>query len=255
MNKIKVGTSVIILLVLCLFFHNLLVLMNYLLALFLHELAHLIVATKRGYKLREFRIDLFGMAIDIDSDIESKDCFVVNIAGPLINLILCGVCVLLYYLLPNSYVYLHTFCIANLSLAIFNLLPIYPLDGGKIFRGILGERHFNKVDFYMRVVLSSIFALLFICSLPNFNWVYLLFVIFLINNREKFINFRCNKSGAKFALKQIDINTDIYTTLQQINANEYTIFYVGNKCIVEDKLYELMMKHPLNTKLRDIDIS
>lgn len=252
MNKIKVGTSVIILLVLCLFFHNFLVLLNYFLALFLHELAHLIVATKRGYTLRQFRIDLFGMAIDIDSDIESKDSFIVNIAGPMLNLILCGVCVAMYYLFPMTYVYFNTFCIANFSLAIFNLLPIYPLDGGKIFRGMMSVERYKRCDFVIRVALGSIFSLLFICSLPQFNWFYLLFVIFLINTRERDMSISRKKDVVKFTIKRLDENIDIYTTLKQVNNYEYSVFYVGDRCFVEDSIYELALKYPLNSKLVDI---
>ncbi len=252
MNKIKVGTSVIILLVLCLFFHNFLVLMNYFLALFLHEMGHLIVATRRGYVLRQFRIDLFGMAIDIDSDIDSKDCFVVNVAGPVINLLFAGICVIMYYVLPITYQYLHIFCVANISLAIFNLLPIYPLDGGKIFRGMLRDDIFRKCDFIIRVGLGSMFALIFICSLPNINWFSVLFIIFLINTRDRGVRIGRIKDNLMIRLVELDGNVDIYSALKHIDDNSKSIFYIGNMYLVEDRLYNLALKYPLNTKLKDI---
>ena len=107
-------------------------LINYILALTLHELAHIFVATKRGYTLKEFKISLFGVAVELNEKIDENDSFVVNISGPVFNLFLCLICVAFYWFIPKSFVVLNTFCISNLTLAIFNLMPIYPLDGFNI---------------------------------------------------------------------------------------------------------------------------
>jgi Zn-dependent protease len=67
-------------------------------------------------------------------------------AGPLVNLILAPVLTVLVVLarkggmmdtLPNAYAYLRTIFYINFGLLIFNLLPIYPLDGGQILRSLL----------------------------------------------------------------------------------------------------------------------
>lgn len=67
-------------------------------------------------------------------------------AGPLVNVVLAPVLILCFLLargsgwaesMPNAYAFLRTVMAINLGLLIFNLLPIYPLDGGQILRSLL----------------------------------------------------------------------------------------------------------------------
>ncbi|MCX6930941.1 MAG: site-2 protease family protein, partial [Verrucomicrobia bacterium] len=67
-------------------------------------------------------------------------------AGPLVNVALAPVFSLLWWLglslgwaeaAPNIYVFVKTVCIINWGLLIFNMLPIYPLDGGQILQSLL----------------------------------------------------------------------------------------------------------------------
>jgi Zn-dependent protease len=67
-------------------------------------------------------------------------------AGPLVNVVLAPIFTLFVVLahslgwaeaMPNTYTFLKTVCIVNYALLIFNLLPIYPLDGGQILQSLL----------------------------------------------------------------------------------------------------------------------
>src|ERR1700716_1239766 len=66
-------------------------------------------------------------------------------AGPLVNVVLAPVLTLMVFLggagwadaAPNAYALVRAICIINYFLLIFNLLPIYPLDGGQIVRALL----------------------------------------------------------------------------------------------------------------------
>ena len=67
-------------------------------------------------------------------------------AGPLVNVALAPVLSLLWWLgyslgwadaMPNAYAFVKAICIINWGLLIFNMLPIYPLDGGQILQSLL----------------------------------------------------------------------------------------------------------------------
>ncbi len=67
-------------------------------------------------------------------------------AGPLVNVVLAPVLILLWFLgnhwgwaelAPNAFGWLQAVCVMNLALLVFNLLPIYPLDGGQILHSLL----------------------------------------------------------------------------------------------------------------------
>lgn len=74
-----------------------------------------------------------------------KDLALVSLAGPLTNILLAIIASLILRLVPNSIFYylLSAAVHLNLLLAIFNLLPIPPLDGSKIFSLLLPERLAN----------------------------------------------------------------------------------------------------------------
>lgn len=92
---------------------------------------------------------------------------VVSIAGPLSNFIMSFIATLTYvYLVFNTsvsnelvYEFLITFIVLNISLAIFNLVPVSPLDGSKIFLAFLPERAYRFVLNYERYGFIVLIAL------------------------------------------------------------------------------------------------
>ena len=160
MKKFKIGISFYLLILLCVCTKNLMLLFNYFVALILHELAHLWVATTKGYKLKQMHLSMCGLFIKLDEDIEDKDAFLINIAGPSLNLLLSVFCLALFWLVPTSYNYLSTFCISNLALAVFNLIPVYPLDGGKVVKGLFtNKKHFKVFNRSSKWIFIALFVL------------------------------------------------------------------------------------------------
>jgi Zn-dependent protease/predicted transcriptional regulator len=106
-----------------------------------HELCHSVVALR--YKIRVVSITLFvfgGLArIARDPDKAVQE-FNIAVAGPLGSLFLAGLFRGLTLLFPEN-VFIHAtafwLCWINWRLALFNLLPGFPLDGGRIFRAIV----------------------------------------------------------------------------------------------------------------------
>jgi len=107
-----------------------------------HELAHALTAKRRGIEVQGITLFLFGGATHARIDSRGpREELVVSIVGPLSSLILGGLCLLLAQPLgwPNEPVgwgfgYLGA---VNILLAVFNMLPGFPLDGGRILRAIV----------------------------------------------------------------------------------------------------------------------
>ncbi len=262
MKKFKVSISFLLLVLLCIITQKFLLLINYVLALLLHELAHLFVAVKRGYTLKNFKLSLFGVAVELNEKIDDKDSFCINIAGPIFNLFLSLVCVATYWLIPKSYLILNTFCVANLTLAVFNLLPIYPLDGGKIFSSFVSPKTFKfaeKIVCY-GVSICLIFTFIF-TSINQPNWFLLLFAIFFLTAKKdkesemSLFKYSKNKKIEKVVLLKTNGEETLFDLLKKIQTRKYTIFYFNKtkpQYIDEDKIIELATIYPLKYKIYKI---
>ena len=262
MKKCKIGISFFLLFILCLVFKQFKLLINYFFALALHELAHLLVAISRGYKLKLIQIDMFGLSIDLDAELSDKDSFAVNIAGPMCNLFLCLMCVPIYSLFPASNLVLSEFCFTNLALTLFNLLPIYPLDGGKLFRSMIkSDKTYVRLDIVVRIVFITTFLGLFIHScFTTVNYFYLLMIIFFVTSKRKqmptfsLFKFNNSRSFEKVCLIKVGECDNLFKMIKQIKSHKYTIFYYPTKklYIDEDVALTLALKYPLSTEIKDI---
>jgi len=106
------------------------------LSVLVHELAHAFVANRLGYNVRQIYIDLFYGAAEIDLDhCPERDAIQIIGAGPISNLLLAIVSFGLYA--GTGIPFLTEMIVVNVILFIFNILPIYPMDGGRIFRSFL----------------------------------------------------------------------------------------------------------------------
>lgn len=110
----------------------------------LHEISHAITGMFLGLKLRKFCIMPFGFKITFEETgtykTNTKKQFIIAISGPIVNI--CIMILAIIFNLHSSIIY------ANLIIAIFNLIPIYPLDGGRILKSILKTKcNFNKVNY------------------------------------------------------------------------------------------------------------
>ena len=106
-----------------------------------HELAHSVVAQR--YKIRVVSITLFifgGLARIARDPSRAVEEFNIAVAGPLASFFLFGVFYFLQAVFPGSEVLgalSAWLAFINLRLALFNLIPGFPLDGGRIFRAIV----------------------------------------------------------------------------------------------------------------------
>ena len=108
-------------------------------AVIIHESGHLLAMLKCGYAPEKIKISAFEIKI-FDSKRQSrseKQNFFIIFSGPAVNFI-CFISFYLLYLLGNEFVL--PFAISNLSVGLFNLLPVLSLDGGQLIFIILRQR-------------------------------------------------------------------------------------------------------------------
>jgi len=149
----------------------------------LHELAHSLVAKKFGINVKEITLlPIGGIASMAKMPEKPYQEFFISIAGPLTNI---AVVVIFYFPLrtlfgsdvffgalgsfftgymPADFKYGFVICQiywVNLILAIFNLLPAFPMDGGRILRSLLAQRLGFRKATKIAVNFGHIFAILF----------------------------------------------------------------------------------------------
>ena len=112
------------------------------LSVLLHELAHSFVAIGEGLKVRDITLFFLGGMANFDKECPtSKGSLKIAISGPIVSFLLALLMILLSNNLSSSSLILSNLFkqVANLNLliGIFNLLPIFPLDGGIILKSLI----------------------------------------------------------------------------------------------------------------------
>ena len=128
----------------------------------LHEMAHILIAKKFGCRFMKFEIKPFGTNAQLeDLDIlKDNKKIIVYLAGAFLN-ILIGIIFYFINIKVSSNFFKESINI-NLGLALFNLLPAYPLDGARVFEILLSKKMLYKKAQRIISILSYIIGSLFI---------------------------------------------------------------------------------------------
>jgi Zn-dependent protease len=107
-----------------------------------HELSHSLVARARGLPVNSITLFIFGGVSNLDQEPKSPGVeFQMAVVGPLTSLVLAGLFFLLLLPIGGSAsplaAMLGFLWVENLALGIFNLLPGFPLDGGRVLRSLI----------------------------------------------------------------------------------------------------------------------
>ena len=155
-NGIPVSISLWFLLLLPLTGFSLTIFASVFVAVLIHELGHALTAKHLGYGSYGISIGLFVCQAQVDSNMHPRDNMKVVAAGPLSNLALAVI---------GTFLGLDQFVSINIFLFIFNILPIYPMDGGHLFKDFLMLNMNNRrkaFEISMKVSLvTSVFLLIF----------------------------------------------------------------------------------------------
>jgi Zn-dependent protease/predicted transcriptional regulator len=110
-------------------------------SILLHELGHAAVALRNGLRTHSITLAIFGGVARLEKDPEDGRAeFRIAAAGPLVSLALAGlfyVCARLPFVGPSGAAVAKYLALINLMLALFNLVPAFPMDGGRILRAAL----------------------------------------------------------------------------------------------------------------------
>lgn len=168
----------------------------------IHELGHLVAGLALGMVPESIKLMPYGLSISfklIPKDYNKKigtgnlleiKKIIVAIAGPLTNFFI----ILIIFNLKIDLISNLIIVYANLLIIIFNLLPIYPLDGGRILKGILhiivgkkeSEKYINNISFISLVILTFIGSIGIYC-LKNIAIFYIIIFLWLLYIKEDII--------------------------------------------------------------------
>lgn len=148
----------------------------------LHELGHLVTGIILGFKPRKIEVLPVGISacfyMNIKNYNKKLECanilalkkIIVAISGPIINFIIALVCGFFEVSLFNISTEFIVF--SNLLIGFFNLIPIYPLDGGRIIKGILHIKAGLKNSYKYTYILSNV-TIIFLTIISSIAILYL----------------------------------------------------------------------------------
>jgi Zn-dependent protease len=179
----------------------------------LHEFGHAVVAARFGIQAKEIVLLPIGGIASIEKFPDNpRQELAISIAGPLVNIAIAGVLGLLIPGTPlikndpqmsimHGHDFIYNLRIVNFSLAVFNLIPAFPMDGGRILRALLGFKLNYIQATTIAATVGRIIAFLFIISgiilinplLPAIG----VFIIFSAGVEEYYLRLKSLVKGIK----------------------------------------------------------
>lgn len=119
----------------------------------LHEIGHIAALMLVGGKVSRLTLSFYGLALKYDTKLSNIREIIVILFGPLVNLIL-------YIILKDD---------INLILFALNILPIYPLDGGRIIKILLPDA--SRIISIVSLIIVTVFSVYLIIVYHSFSMI------------------------------------------------------------------------------------
>lgn len=180
--KVEINLKIILFGILFFILEQIDVYFIFIISIIFHEMAHLSVGMLVGLKPKIFSINPLGVSVEfyLYQQRKSWKKIVTYLAGPLMNVFLA----ILFFKIPLEENLQMKIVYTNIILAIFNLVPIMPLDGGRILKEMLTQKIGNKdatifMNYLTQVILIAITLLYSIMILKLQNFAIFLLVLYL----------------------------------------------------------------------------
>ncbi len=245
----------------CIFANVFNIFLCYILSALLHELGHFIVAKKLGYKMLQVRVMPYGAELcgELDEFLYADD-IKIAIAGPITSLLLAGFVVCAWWIFPNCYEWTFDFCVSNIVCAIFNLLPVYPLDGGRVLVSYLSRkltrndalRYAKNATKVFSFLLFGLFLLsIFYVFNLTFGIIAIMLYVSTLNNFNECSYVRLAKTsfryketrrGLEVVELMVDEKTKISKVYSKLKSQKFYRFIVVDKnlsvkAVVDEKIF------------------
>lgn len=212
--QIKVNLQIFLFIVIFALTHQIEIYAWLMLFAFIHELGHMIAGIILKLKPKALSLMPFGISITFETYgykklIEIKK-IMLAFAGPLTNFLIAIITIILHINtnLKEMIIY------SNLLIAFFNLIPLYPLDGGRILKGIIrlkkseikADEIINRISNIIIICLTAISSIA-ILYLKNLAIVFILIYLWamVIKENKKYHIKKMMYSAVRKTDKSIDI--------------------------------------------------
>lgn len=175
--SIKIDLYLIISIAILIFFKQIDTFLSLYIFIFFHEMAHVLIALLLKIKVLEISFLPFGANAKFDFGNHRIKEIIIAIAGPI-------------YSLCTAY-FVEDFRIQNLFIFTTNMIPIFPLDGGRILKNIIilifgeytGTKIYDNIITFL-IILLIILNIIIIVFLKNYNFIFVSLYIFQIAEEE-----------------------------------------------------------------------
>ncbi|MBQ7973603.1 MAG: site-2 protease family protein [Clostridia bacterium] len=208
-----------------------------------------------GVTISQLALTPFGGTVNLQTKILSSyhKCLI-YLAGPLASLLLSMLFGVIVWLLPTIFAYLEYLVVANFLVGVINLLPIYPLDGGKVLSLYLSTK-------FVLIASNSFFSIILILNVIWFNWWWIFFaVVMLIQINWEFkqntfydkFSYAGRTKVGEFKQCAVLSSMSLWAVYRMIDKKRPTKFVVTDQQNIEffeSNLEQWLLKYKTNTEL------
>lgn len=171
---------------------------------FIHEMAHTIIGLILKLKPKTLEIQPFGVGIIFESfENSERNKIIIASAGPITNILIALIFIFIKIKVQTTIVNV------NILLAMFNLIPIYPIDGGRILKAILttkegkekAETAINKVSNITLIIITLLSSILILVYKNIGLFIIIIYLWILVMKENK--RYELNKRIENIIKKQI----------------------------------------------------